>query len=110
MTITNSIYQLISLFEDRRRRGHHIEHVQDGAAEGWHDLDTCERLLTSLADIESFLGTQPEFEYTHEDRSNVLRRLCRCEKGLFDSCRQALRTPENRRRLFTASSGGCCRA
>lgn len=111
---TNSLYQLLSLYEGKKRQGHRLVSAEVRVSGiqppgiGWYDEDTCESLTIDLKDLNFILGAggyplvrENCSPFVREERDKILA-LCQSNDALWRSTRALLSTPEGRIKFFTA--------
>jgi hypothetical protein len=103
MTETNSLYQLLTLFETARRAGHRIEVIEQPQYRliGWLDLNTCQAMTISWDMVERISSPKLFDALATHDAKLCLEMLCQGNTALWRSYLALLATPAGRARLFT---------
>jgi hypothetical protein len=100
MFVTNSLYQLLYLFEHRQSIGHTLEPIETKTEFGWLDKTTNESLSMNLTDLQATLNHDIDNDVAQEDYAMCLNALCNGSEALWRSYTALLKTPETRARFF----------
>lgn len=104
--ITNSLYQLLLILEEKKRQGHRIVPMPEETPLpsqgliGWRDLDTCETMQITWRDLVYDWSGGGRF--VTEELDNIKKHLCQNSYDQWvEKYWTPLRSTQGRQELFT---------